>query len=1176
MNELKGAYPPLLILFGLVVSVVIFMAVFKVLGQAGAFQYEQQAEITARNMQTAINQVCVTGATQEVSVNFPQRLSSSGISKHPLSLMGSIASGDFAATSDALRYMAALDSFGDPWYVLYYEDFPVGEDSGWTGWSSVAAERTTSQAMKFSDAAICLSTSAVPVLGDMKNLGARIARKAGSVDDMTEIYQKNRALDRLLRDYDSIYITARVAGGTVRETVEKTWLVRNGRNVLSKGKGAYDQSLGKVFNRFFPKKALSVAVDPPMVSPVGRHLTAFSKTEEIISDSSTGINSLKSVLAREGGDTSAANRLIKQLDGLKTNKELTEGGYKNIVSQLKNSDDAKQLYSASSDILAKDIEKHTQILGSGSNPLVNRRILGPDGNTLSDAEEEFLGGLVRRVGAGDEISKADVRVVKRIFTDSKGEIDGEWQNFVEVFQDTQAINENFRQMESLSRHLLDDNKLPTTEVDIRGTTIKAGPQPIEYSRVYLDAIETRRFGLPAIAAYSSVMGVERLGQIAKSGLIREGRWATTSYGASFMFNTLEVSLFDQAQYKFYPCSGNALCLKSAVNPSISILPLDDCKAVGIDYIELDKTPADAALISGSSSSWSIATLNSFGTKLFGGKTTSKFYTASPCSGKVKIERTACDCIMQEQYYIDTSSPDIFEVKCTIEDFIGDEVRLKCTLTKKRSYASFSGEAEVLDENLRVLVPLICKDDLGRCDLSFDLTDSGMVTFSVGRWDDYFGEYYADLSEKTRDRINQIKDTKGDQWPSGDGTREDELSKVDKLMDTLGEWDFVLPLEASIVNNLDEAKGKEISFDPIVLPSVPFKYHTCIDESQLWLKCAHWENIGASNLVKDTLDGKENIKANEWCCLSWVLSKEDGSSSPIQGEVLHFDSCEEYSTLTFPLVRNNLGSVMGLDFAPIGGEIYIEPEVEGTFRGGTSRAFRAYGEDGNEVTSGLVWSEGTAGVCQRTSTNDIGTYLATGEGACRIDVQYGGKKAFYIVSTVDSIEWGFDTEAKANLFLDSNAHRIQNQLSQSGKIILPKKSDGGQDIDPNGEIGKLYWYNLPLVFEQGEKTPCIKIKYYATDEMGAGNAATGFCYSSPTAWADVKAGGWVLAATVIDMGLEVAIDITTAGSGAASGIGGFVSCMAGNFIMWYGEQAVSEEKQEGYWPNNIYFENYFTD
>ena len=73
--------------------------------------------------------------------------------------------------------------------------------------------------------------------------------------------------------------------------------------------------------------------------------------------------------------------------------------------------------------------------------------------------------------------------------------------------------------------------------------------------------------------------------------------------------------------KFAPCSGNALCLKSQVNPSITVYPLDDCKDAGINYIEFNKYP-EGSDISGSVSRWVDDHL--------GKGSTSKFYTASPC------------------------------------------------------------------------------------------------------------------------------------------------------------------------------------------------------------------------------------------------------------------------------------------------------------------------------------------------------------------------------------------------------------------------------------------------------------------------------------------------------------------------------------------------------------------
>ena len=71
---------------------------------------------------------------------------------------------------------------------------------------------------------------------------------------------------------------------------------------------------------------------------------------------------------------------------------------------------------------------------------------------------------------------------------------------------------------------------------------------------------------------------------------------------NYFSENLRESLADVSMLKFAPCSGNALCLKLQVNPSITVYPLDDCNDAGINYIEFNKYP-EGSDISGSVSRW---------------------------------------------------------------------------------------------------------------------------------------------------------------------------------------------------------------------------------------------------------------------------------------------------------------------------------------------------------------------------------------------------------------------------------------------------------------------------------------------------------------------------------------------------------------------------------------------
>lgn len=126
-----------------------------------------------------------------------------------------------------------------------------------------------------------------------------------------------------------------------------------------------------------------------------------------------------------------------------------------------------------------------------------------------------------------------------------------------------------------------------------------------------------------------------------------------------------------------------------------------------------------------------------------------------------------------------------------------------------------------------------------------------------------------------------------------------------------------------------------------------------------------------------------------------------------------------------------------------------------------------------------------------------------------------------------------------------------------EVTLPK------EVDLTNDEANIYLkYNLPTE----EKTDCLKVTYLAGD-------TSGFCYTSPTGITDAKGWGWMALAFGVDVGLQITVDFLSGGT--LSGIGSLGSCLLGNYIMWYGESAVSKEKQESYWPHNIYFDNYYT-
>lgn len=1163
MARLKGIQP-LYVLIGLMVCVVVLIIVFKLLGQFQAFEYEQQADITTKNLQTVMNQVCVTGETQTVSVNFPQKLSNGGLASDPMSLTKSVFTGNTAEVADSLRYMAALDSYGDPWYVVYFEDFPKGEDSGWQGWSTIAAQRGSS----FYFTGIGMASCMVPMVGEFTSLGSRLVKGSLKVEEYAGEYQKSKYLQDL---FDMFAIT--------RESpILKTEMLKDlARDIISSAKGGYKGSIGKVIERF------EIVSDTNSLSYITKHLNAVKKVDESLPEMETGMRSLKEGFTKtDPGARDAVDSVLKHISDLRTNTQYSEKDYQLAVENLVNGGDIKKIYEGSSNLMDKDLPSIKLILQS-SHP-----------STDYKSEVAYLDKLVDRVSKGGEITENDVRLVKYITEDpiTHETISGA-EDFVKTVENTQELQANVNDIKAVSGSLSTDAKYP-----------------ISYSKDYLAAAQSGTSGIPKLSAYASMVGAERMTKgVAQNAVMREGRWVANSQGYSFIFNGAVVSPLQQAQLKFSPCSGDSLCMKSAVNPSINVYPLDDCKAAGVDYVELDKTPVDANIIGGSASAATVSALNSIGSFMTGDKVTSKFYTASPCSGKLQIEKTKCDCEVKEVPYIDPSSIDSFIIKCKTGDWkddgtnTGGTVALTCNLSKNMTYIGDSGEIISLAKGIHITAKYVdhSQDQWAwSYDISFDFADPVAYPADFGLdnqgkptdvWT-YFGSYYKDLSDASQ---NPPKDMQ---------------AAIDSL-NTGGSAKFSLPCEFPLLSNVP---NQEFECDPISLPAIPFTYHTCDTDTSKsdWLKCGKWVANGETQLVKDSVDKQTKVDANVWCCLQWGISKyEDPASAG--AEVISVPSCELYPAkeenrydkypdvkVTEEVIKNNLNCAYG------NGDkcITILPDAPTVTRlkaGDKSVTFSA-SKGSSKLTNGIAWSANPKTVCSIADSGGTATLSPLAAGDCVIKVHYeetGGKNVLEAIYTqkieeatpaADPGQTGamplsssgstvpIDKD-KADAYLKETEPKVWVTVSTSYSIALPKQvlsSDGTKTttIDEtliNGELGKLYWYNLPPT--TGASGDCLKVKY--VKDEGKTDETSGFCYTSPTAWADAKSIGWIVAASVVDVGSQVAIGALTGGAGTVSMVGTAASCLASNYVMWYGEQAVSKEKQQSYWPNSVYFKSYFT-
>jgi hypothetical protein len=1005
MESLRGIAYPALILMGLIAGVILMLLFFKMVGLFNAYSYEEQSQVTAKNMQTAMNMVCVTGETQYISVNMPQKVSSSAVASSPWQMTKALASGDAEATADALRYTFALDSFGDPWYVIYFERFPEGEDSGWSGWSEIASQRLASNILWHYDNALCAAAAATPYMGDL----ARLSKRAGGfAQDVTHTRKAVRFAIEHTKTAKSMLLTAPGIS-------ESVWMANMARHMSP---GSYP-NLGRVYRSF-----VSDSVDANRVSI---HLIAVEKSDALLKESRSSLARLK------GLGVGGADNMLENIGALGSGKKLTEKAYKDGLGAVSGSN--AELFSASSSALE-----------------AKKAGLGISDGTM---DGEYIAKLIDRAKYGD-ITSEDIGSLNNMRKSLGKEGNKDWDEFISIAENTRVVGENTAKLSA-------DALAPNSAFLARESV------SIDDSYAFLQFGRTteRPMGNQAVAAYYTkhmsdyyrlMSGTDSAYKVAGKALVsREGQWVLTSKGLSFIFNTVAMDTLKMAESKFYTCSENALCMKSAVDPAIHVYPLDDCEAVGIKYVELDKEPEGLSL-----TDTTFAKTNSVADYILGSKSSSRFYAASPCLGKMKIEKTECGCEFERIPYIDfydSEARDMLILECVLkekETYEEDNIEviikaeMDCSFFKNRTYLGEFAPLEPVfagNERFDQVFRVDYNSEKYRHDIVVDLMQDGVGGRSPRV---IFGDYYRVLGEDFRDIGGEVE------------------FKVTASFTQLG-------------------VGEKIRFSPIYLPAIQYYYSTCDGTSSLWLKCNNWTKIGEDSIEQKGLKETKRTPANVWGCNEWNLTDLTNDESVL---ALKAESYDEYRIL----LSGNMGDKIDKD-------------------------------------------------------------------AIKNMVAFFGKDE-YLEKVLEEIEKLVRSKAAHEVTLP----KLSGLSDPATKEPIP--------IDPNIDqgdegFGKLFWHNMP----SDKKTDCLKISYVAAE--GDNEATKGFCYSSPTAAYGIQYGAILAGATIIDIGMEVAIDSFTAGMGKISGLSSISSCIAGNMVFRAGENMISKKMQANYWPNNAYFGNYFT-
>ncbi len=563
----KGFFSHSLQIFiGLVVVVFTLMITSHFLGMWASFQYEQEAEKSTKNLQTAMNYVCASpqGATRTVEINLPQKISSRGAEANPISFLHSFITGDVEAVGKAMRYMTALESYGDPWYTIYYEKFPEGEDTGWTGWSEVAAMRTTSMVWRSAEVATCL----VPfhrLAGALKWVGKagagggsyvvrKTAKKAGKLAgrNFEDAIRKSRAAKKAGAAVTKIIL----AGQKSRKIGRKLFL----KDVWPKISTKVKSSANNLWRWIRYGHSSAQFRD---------HFDEYAKSHQIATLIDVDVEDISKFSKIEIHSDDFYNKIDDFMDGRMTHGEAQS--FMKDIKYLSDPDASKADRIIKLNKLGIDGNEYYEAAEEAGKGLENYAYTGFDQGLINKKDKDIVFDITQRLKNGDNtINLDEIRNVKRILKKAGWTAE-------DIENDDYIISlEAYTEMHRMGSHLK-PSKLFGDENPLRWT------QAIYHSQID----NTKISSLPHLAMFASK---KVLKHAHKKHIV--GRWGTW-YGSSFVFSNA-LDRMQISQMKFSPCMDHSLCLKSQANPSIGIYPLEECKQAGIDYIELNKYAVESS------------------------------------------------------------------------------------------------------------------------------------------------------------------------------------------------------------------------------------------------------------------------------------------------------------------------------------------------------------------------------------------------------------------------------------------------------------------------------------------------------------------------------------------------------------------------------------------------------
>jgi len=517
-------------LAGLFFTILLLIFFFKLFAIYGALQEQQRAIASVQGLQTGINYVCTTKKPIVIEIDLPQNV----FGGKGESLIDALARGIYQAFSgnklEAAKEMAAytfsIENYGDPWYVLYYEFFPEGEDYGWRNWHRVAGTSIVEVGFFFSDIATCALPFAKTIASSVKQ--SERAAKLAKLLKLDAASEKLSAIKESISESRISAMFKRVF--SLKEKPGEQEIVLKEAYESAKKEGKLKVAY-QTFREWFKSSLLKLKSEREASLAVSSFRTIERESDEV-AEIAKELRYLQ--------DISPARSITPSLDM----DDLISSATK-IKNLFEKNEKALEVVETTKDLVSKAEKANKDVIfqalyfGNNKLPLAKRYLLPEEAEILEKA----------------------LHTLKNSPSD------------LTLYLTSKKIDKILLKLDSS----FDSNARKLSE-DIRNwIEFQEKVNKIKRASTYLDSIESYLIG--KVKWYTSLY------RNADIGLIRAGKWHGYRFAVSTLLSPAEFSFL-----KFNPayCGENSICLKNALSWEILKFPLDDCRQAGYNYIELEK------------------------------------------------------------------------------------------------------------------------------------------------------------------------------------------------------------------------------------------------------------------------------------------------------------------------------------------------------------------------------------------------------------------------------------------------------------------------------------------------------------------------------------------------------------------------------------------------------------